>query len=198
MIRNCNLGAHDDNIAIKSGRDADGRRINVPCQNIVVFGCRMNGNWGAITCGSEQTGGIRNVYAYKCALVGATKFALYVKSNTRRGGFSENVFLDTIEAQGRDDKSPSSGEPAGVLLLMTYNDETGEFPPKFDNINITNMKFSESPYAVRIVGAENNKVGKVTVADSTFTDMKNAENSIENSEEVKFTNVTINGNKVGG
>jgi polygalacturonase len=30
-----------------------------------VVNCVMNGNWGAITCGSEQTGGIRNVYAYK-------------------------------------------------------------------------------------------------------------------------------------
>ena len=96
VIKNCDLGAHDDNIAIKSGRDADGRRINVPTQNVVVFGCRMNGNWGAITCGSEQTGGIRNVYAYKCTTVGVTKFALYVKSNSLRGGFSENINLDSF------------------------------------------------------------------------------------------------------
>jgi len=36
VVANCTLGAHDDNIAIKSGRDADGRRVNVPCQNLVV------------------------------------------------------------------------------------------------------------------------------------------------------------------
>src|SRR5437763_2624487 len=70
VIANCTLGAHDDNIAIKSGRDADGRRVNVPTQNLVVFGCTMNGNWGAITCGSEITGGVRNVYAYRCQVVG--------------------------------------------------------------------------------------------------------------------------------
>src|SRR5207248_10387732 len=62
VIRNCNLGAHDDNIAIKSGRDADGRRVNVPTQNLVVHGCVMNGAWGAVTCGSEMTGGIRHGY----------------------------------------------------------------------------------------------------------------------------------------
>jgi len=61
VIRNCTLGAHDDNIAIKSGRDADGRRVNVPTQNLVVYNCLMNGNWGAITCGSEQTGYSQNI-----------------------------------------------------------------------------------------------------------------------------------------
>src|SRR6185295_3927318 len=120
VIRNCDLGAHDDNIAIKSGRDADGRRVNVPCQNIVVFGCRMNGNSGAINCGSEQTGGIRNVYAYKCTLVGATAFALYIKSNTRRGGFSDNINIDAF-----------SGTVAGhfVFATSTYKDQTGGFLP---------------------------------------------------------------------
>lgn len=56
----------------------------------------MDGTWGAITCGSEQTGGIRNVYAYRISIVGATKYGLYVKSNTRRGGFTENVHVDRM------------------------------------------------------------------------------------------------------
>jgi polygalacturonase len=67
-----------------------------PCQNIVVFGCRMDGNWGAITWGSEQTGGIGNVHACRCTLEGVTKFALSVKSNTPRGGFSQNINLDSF------------------------------------------------------------------------------------------------------
>src|SRR6266542_3843492 len=129
VIKNSDLGAHDDNIAIKSGRDADGRRVNVPCQNIVVFGCRMNGNWGAITCGSELTGGIRNVYAYKCTLVGVTKFALYVKSNTRRGGFAENVNLDSFS--GTLDRSVA-------FVTSTYNSQTGSFVPWFGPLAITN------------------------------------------------------------
>jgi polygalacturonase len=55
VIKNCTLGAHDDNFAIKSGRDADGRRVNVPSQNIVIFGCTMNGNWGAAAARRTST-----------------------------------------------------------------------------------------------------------------------------------------------
>ena len=129
VIANCNLGAHDDNIAIKSGRDADGRRVNVPCQNLVVVNCVMNGNWGAITCGSEQTGGIRNVYAYKLTVKGDTKFALYVKSNTLRGGFSENINLDSI-----------SGTFARnfVFVTSTYNSQTGGNVPSFGPFTVSN------------------------------------------------------------
>src|SRR5262249_1581399 len=94
-ISNCPRGAGDDNIAIKSGRDADGRRVNTPSQNIVIVGCTMNGPWGAVSCGSELTGGIRNVYAYKC-VANPTRYALYVKSNTQRGGFAQNINLDSI------------------------------------------------------------------------------------------------------
>jgi polygalacturonase len=102
--------------------NTDGRRVDVSCQNIVVFGCQMNGNWGAITCGSEQTGGIRNVYAYRNTLVGATKFALYVKSNTQRGGYSQNINLDNFA--GRVNR-------AYAYVTMTYNGQTGSYPPAF-------------------------------------------------------------------
>jgi polygalacturonase len=190
VIKNCDLGAHDDNIAIKSGRDADGRRVNVPCQNIVVFGCRMNGNWGAITCGSEQTGGIRNVYAYKCTLVGVTKFALYVKSNTRRGGFSQNVNIDSF-----------SGVVARsfVYLIMDYNKQTGNFPPAFGPFTITNSSLTKAgQMAFNVTGLSNDHVKGFTVKDCTFTGISNATNTIKNVDGLSFTNVKINGKTVTG
>jgi polygalacturonase len=190
VISNCDLGAHDDNIAIKSGRDADGRRVNVPCQNIVVFGCTMNGNWGAITCGSEQTGGIRNVYAYKCTLVGVTKFALYVKSNTQRGGFSQNVNIDSFS--GVVDRS-------FVYLIMDYNGQTGKFPPAFGPFTITNSTLSKAGQnAFNVTGLSSDHVKGLTVKNCTFTGVKNASNTIKNVDNVSFTNVKINGKVVTG
>jgi polygalacturonase len=72
VIKNSVLGADDDAIAIKAGRDDDARRVGVPCQNIVIFGNTLNGTWGAIACGSEQTSGIRNVYAYRNTMIPLT------------------------------------------------------------------------------------------------------------------------------
>ncbi|WP_370944572.1 glycoside hydrolase family 28 protein [Amycolatopsis sp. cg5] len=188
VIVNSNLGAHDDNIAIKSGRDEDGRRVNVPCQNLVVANCVMNGNWGAITCGSEQTGGIRNVYAYKLTVKGETKFALYVKSNTKRGGFSENINLDSI-----------SGTFARSIayVLPTYNSQTGNNIPSFGPFTITNSSATKCGQMVfNVSGLSNSHVHGFTATNCKFTGVADTKNVLKNIDGLKFTNVTINGKPI--
>lgn len=189
VIKNCVLGAHDDNIAIKSGRDADGRRVNVPSQNIVVFGCLMNGNWGAITCGSELTGGIRNVYAYDCTVTGATKFALYVKSNTLRGGFAQNINLDRFS--GTFDR-------AFAYVTMTYNSQTGTNPPAFGPFTITRSSSTKAPSVFDVNGLSGDHIKGLTVRDCVFDGVTNTTNKISNVDRLKFTRVTINGQPVTG
>ncbi|MFG2005513.1 glycoside hydrolase family 28 protein [Spirillospora sp. NPDC048911] len=184
VIKNCDLGAHDDNIAIKSGRDEDGRRVNVPCQNLVVFGCTMNGNWGAITCGSEQTGGIRNVYAYKCTVKGSTKFALYVKSNTQRGGFSQNINLDGFSG---------TFARSVVFITMTYNSQTGSHPPAFGPFAITNSSCTKAPLVFDVSGLSSDHIKGFTVRDSSFNGVSSTSNKIKNVDGLVFTNVKING-----
>jgi polygalacturonase len=188
VIRNCNLGAHDDNVAIKSGRDADGRRVNVPSQNIVVFDCIMNGNWGAITCGSEQTGGIRNVYAYRLTIRGETKYALYVKSNTRRGGFSENINLDSV-----------SGPLARSVAFVNpvYNGQTGSYPPRFGPFSITNSSCTRAGRkAFDVSGLSNSHVRGLTVRDCDFRSVSDTSNTLRYVDNLTFTNVKINGRVV--
>jgi polygalacturonase len=187
VIANCDLGAHDDNIAIKSGRDADGRRVNKPCQNIVVVNCRMNGNWGAITCGSEQTGGIQNVYAYKLTVVGATKFALYVKSNTLRGGFSKNINLDSVS--GDFDRS-------FVFVTSTYNHQTGNTPPSFGPFKITNSSCTKAPKVFDVSGLSNAHIHGFTVSNCNFNGVGSTNNTWNNVDGRVFTNVKINGKTV--
>jgi len=189
VIKNCNLGAHDDNIAIKAGRDADGRRVNVPTENVVVHDCVMNGNWGAITCGSEMTGGIRNVYAFRCQVVGLTKFALYVKSNTLRGGFAQNINLDSFT--GTFDRSV-------VFVTMTYNNQTGDFPPAFGPFTLTNSSCTRAPLVFDVNGLPTDPIHGFVVRDCAFDGVVNTTNRISNVEGLVFDNVTINGMPVTG
>jgi polygalacturonase len=187
VIRNCTLGAHDDNIAIKSGRDADGRRVNVPTQNVVVYGCKMNGNWGAITVGSEITGGVRNVYAYKISVGGATKFALYVKSNTLRGGFAENINLDSVT--GDFDRS-------FAFVTMVYNSQTGSFPPSFGPFRVTNSSSTSTPLVFDVNGLSNDHIKGLTVQNCSFNGVTTTTDKISNVDNLSFTNVKYNGNTV--
>jgi polygalacturonase len=187
VIRDCQLGAHDDNIAIKSGRDADGRRVNVPCRNIVVVGCTMNGNWGAITCGSEMTGGIRDVYAHNCQVVGATKFALYVKSNTLRGGFAQNINLSRFS--GTFDRS-------FAFVTMTYNGQTGDFPPAFGPFTVTGSSCTSAPLVFDVSGLPTDPVQGLHVRDCAFAGVTTPTNRISDVADVSFVDVTINGQPV--
>ncbi len=184
VIRNCTLGAHDDNIAIKSGRDADGRRVNVPTRNVVVHDCVMNGNWGAITCGSELTGGIRNVYAFRCQVVGLTKFALYVKSNTLRGGFARNINLDSFT--GVFDRSVA-------FVTMTYNGQTGDFPPAFGPFTITNSSCTSAPLVFDVNGLQTDHVAGFTARDCAFNGVADPTQHIGDVDGLGFDNVTVNG-----
>jgi polygalacturonase len=187
VIKNCTLGAHDDNIAIKSGRDADGRRVNVPTTNVVIFGCTMNGNWGAVTCGSEITGGVQNVYAYKLSITGATKFALYVKSNTLRGGGAQNINLDSI-----------TGAPTRsfAYVTMTYNGQTGSHPPAFGPFRVSNSSTTKTPQVFNVAGLSSDHVKGLTVTNCAFNGVANATDTISNTDNVSFTNVKINGKTV--
>ncbi|TCO62616.1 glycoside hydrolase family 28 protein [Actinocrispum wychmicini] len=187
VITNCQLGAHDDNIAIKSGRDADGRRVNVPCQNLVVVNCAMNGNWGAITCGSEQSGGIRNVYAFRLNVTGATKFALYVKSNTQRGGFSQNINLDSVS--GTFDRS-------FVFVTSTYNNQTGNFPPAFGPFTISNSSCTRADRVFDVSGLADSHIKGLVATDCRFAGVANTANILNNVDGRRFTNVTVNGKPI--
>ncbi len=191
VIKNSTLRAGDDNIAMKSGRDIDGRRINVPTQNVVIWNNQFEGPWGAITAGSELTGGIQNVYAYSNSTTGGgTRFVHYVKSNTLRGGFVRNINIDTFHG--------SHLHTAVVFVNMLYNHQTGNFPPDFSGpFNLNNIVVDTAPLVLDLVGLSNDKIGPFNLSNSTFTHITNSTSSISNAQKVTYTNVTINGKKVG-
>jgi polygalacturonase len=190
VIKNSTLKAGDDNIAIKSGRDTDGRRINVPTQNVVIWNNKFEGPWGAITLGSELTGGIRNVYAYSNSTVGTgTRFVHYVKSNTLRGGFVRNINIDTFNG--------SSLSHEVVFITMTYNSQTGNFPPDFSGpFNLNNVVVNTASRVLNLGGLSNDKIGNFNLSNSTFTNIANATNITSNVTKVTYTKVKINGKTV--
>lgn len=92
LIENCSFDTGDDCISLKSGRDHDGRRLNTPCQNVVITGCHFSSERSAVSCGSESSGGIRNIFVEN-ATVGTVFRFFRIKTNTQRGGVNENIHL---------------------------------------------------------------------------------------------------------
>jgi len=96
-ITNCSFDKGNDCIAIKSGRDNDGRSVGIASENIVVENCIMKDGHGGVVIGSKISGGVRNVYVRNCEMNSPNlERVIRIKTNTRRGGTIENIFVKNI------------------------------------------------------------------------------------------------------
>jgi len=93
LVENCSFDQGDDAVVIKAGRNQDAWRLNCPTENIVIRNCTIHKGHTLLGIGSELSGGIRNVYMTNCKMDGSVLRLYYVKTNHRRGGFVENVWL---------------------------------------------------------------------------------------------------------
>jgi polygalacturonase len=95
VIRDCIFDAGDDGICIKSGKDAAGRRIGVPTEDVLVSGCTVYHAHGGFTIGSEMSGGVRNLRVDNCTFIG-TDVGLRFKSTRGRGGVVEKIYISNV------------------------------------------------------------------------------------------------------
>ena len=162
VIRRCQFDVGDDAIAIKAGREEDGERTNQPCQNIVIEDCRMVMKYGAITLGSEMTGGIRHVYVRNCEIGSAgLYFALYIKTNATRGGFAEHIFLDGITVS----------EVTKEFVTCDFYRSEGDAGPRTPivrNIDIRNVHVGSARRALLLSGYERSPIQDVRLTNCTF------------------------------
>ena len=162
LIENCFFDSGDDCIAVKSGRNRDGRRIGAPSENIVVRNCRMKDGHGGITIGSEASGGVRNVFAENCNMDSPNlERALRLKTNSVRGGFIENVFMRNVTVgQVRD----------AVLRINLFYEEgdAGQFPPSVHDIEMTNVTSQKSKYALYLRGYKHSPLRNIRLSHCSF------------------------------
>jgi polygalacturonase len=191
VVRNVTYDTGDDCMAIKAGRDADGRRVNVPCQNVVVESCNFANGHGGITIGSEMTGGVQNVYARDLTMNSANLQAGHrIKTNTLRGGFVLNTNVYRVTA----------GTVGGPLLLIqgNYSGQTGDFPPDVTGITLENWTVDTCEGIWSIIGASAaDPVGTATLENIAIT-TSTAANSAQFISNLVVEDVTVGGVPVSG
>ncbi len=184
LIEDCVFDTGDDCIAIKSGRNNDGRRIGVPSENIVVRRCTMKDGHGGVVLGSECSGGIRNVFVEDCTMDSPNlERGLRFKSNAVRGGVLENVFMRNV-AIGRV-------REAVLTIDMLYEEGAkGGFPPVVRNVHLENVRSSASPRVLFIRSFPGAVIDGVRFRDCTFRGVEAGE-VLSGVADLSFRNVTI-------
>lgn len=189
LIEDCSFNTGDDCIAIKSGRNADGRRLHVPSQNIVIRGCHMQDGHGGVTLGSEISGGVRNVFAEKCQMDSPNlNFAVRLKNNAMRGGVLENIYARDITV--------GQVSTAAITIDFYYEEgESGKFTPVVRNVDIRNLHSQKAKYALYFRGFKNAPITDVIIENCDFGGVAE-ENVLENVKDITLRNVRINGKTV--
>ncbi|MBP6041324.1 MAG: glycoside hydrolase family 28 protein [Flavobacterium sp.] len=188
-IKNTTFDTGDDCIAIKSGRDNDGRRVAIKSENIIVQDCKMYDGHGGVTIGSEISAGVRNVYVENC-LMDSPELdrAIRIKSNSRRGGLIENVFVRNIKV----------GEVKESVLGIdlhygVHGNQTGNYMPQVQNIFIENSTVKNGGlYGILAKGHKGYPIKNIRFQDVTIEQVE-TDYLIENVEGVKLINTYING-----
>jgi polygalacturonase len=90
----------DDCISIKSGKDADGLRVNRPAEDILIENSHFAYGQGGVAMGSEVSGSIRNVTTLNCLFDDGNWAPIRFKSQPSRGGVVENITYKDIVVRG--------------------------------------------------------------------------------------------------
>jgi polygalacturonase len=189
LIEECEFDTGDDCIAIKSGRNNDGRRINRPSQNIIIRNCKMKDGHGGITIGSEISGGVRNVFAHDCLLDSPDLWtAIRIKNNASRGGRLEDLFFKNIIV----------GEVSRAAVEIDFNYEEGSkgnYTPVVKNLIVEGLKCTKSNRAFDLQGLDKAPIYDIKFKDCEFKNSQ-SENIVKNVIGLKLENVLINGKRI--
>jgi polygalacturonase len=188
LIEKCSFDTGDDCIAIKSGRNADGRKWNIPSENIIVRNCKMVDGHGGVVIGSEISGGFNNLFVENCEMSSPNLDRIIrIKTNNCRGGVIENIYVRNI----------TIGECREAILkinLLYDNREVCDrsFPPVVRNVYLDNLTSKKSEYGILITGfSDSFNIENIQVSNSRFDNVEK-NNLITGAKDIKLSNLYIN------
>ena len=181
LIENVEFNNGDDNVAIKAGRDDEGRASKLKSENIVIRNCHFKG-LHALVIGSEMSAGVQNVFVENCDFAGKLKRGIYLKSNPDRGGFIKNIFVKNVKFDEVEDC---------IYITSFYHNEGKGHATEISNIYFENITCNHATnYGIVIQGFPEKKVHHVYFTDVSIDSAKNAV-SMTDTENVIMSNLRI-------
>jgi polygalacturonase len=201
VIRDSTFDAGDDGICLKSGKDAAGRRIGVPTEDVLVEGCTVYHAHGGFTIGSEMSGGVRNIHVDNCMFMG-TDVGLRFKSTRGRGGVVEKIYVSNVRMTditgeainfnmyygGNSPLEQSAGNVEASLPPVT------EETPQFRDIHIENVICRGAQSAIVLQGLPEMPICDIFLKNVSITSQRGV--SVTDAESISFANVRVE-NKSG-
>jgi len=183
LMEKCLFDTGDDCIAIKSGRNDDGRRIGVPSVNLVIRNCTMRDGHAGTAIGSEISGSCSNVFVENCEMSSPhLNCALRLKSNAVRGGTLQNIYMRNVNV----------GVVADSVLQIDFLYEEGTngiYHPVARDVVMENITVEHTPRVLNVRGFPGADISNVKIYNSTFKQIK--EPDVVQDADVKLVNCSL-------
>ena len=183
LIEKCLFDTGDDCIAIKSGRNDDGRRIGVPSVNLIIRDCTMRDGHAGTAIGSEISGSCSNVFVENCEMSSPRlNCALRLKSNAVRGGVLQNIFMRNVQV----------GQVADSVLQIDFLYEEGTngiYKPVARNVAMENITVAHTPRVLNVRGFPGAEISNVRIYNSAFKKIEKPD--VVKEADVKLINCSL-------
>ena len=188
LIEHCTFDTGDDCIALKSGRNTDGRRVHTPVENVIIRDCEMRDGHGGVTIGSEVSGGARSIFIERCRMDSPRlERALRFKTNSVRGGVIERVAM-------RDVTIGEVSEAVVAADFLYEEGDAGAFTPVLRDVDVRHVTSRKSRYAFLLRGYQRSPIAGLHVSDCTFDGVIQPD-VMEHVRDVVLNNVRVNGER---
>lgn len=186
LIEDITFNNNDDNVAVKAGRDDEGRAMNHPSENIIIRNCHFKG-LHAVVIGSEMSSGVRNVFVEDCDYAGYLKRGIYLKSNPDRGGEISNIYVNNVKFGNVLDC---------FMVTSNYHNEGTEFPTNIHSVYLNKVSCKKATnYAIYIKGHKLKSVHDFVITDFKV-DSAGRGVHIEHADNIALNNLLVNGEQV--
>ncbi len=192
LIEDCYFNTGDDCIALKSGRNSDGRKWNMPVENVIIRNCRMENGHGGIVIGSEISGGCKNIFAENCEMSSPElDRAIRIKTNSQRGGIIENIYVRNIKV--------GQVKEAVIKINCRYDlsEKDGNYIPLVKDVYISKVQSKKSKYAIYMMGLKGEtSIDNINISDCDFEGVEK-NYMLQDTGKVVLKNIKINGMETG-
>lgn len=212
LIENIKFNNADDNVAIKSGRDLEGRegaaiaqmellgvtspfikngRIGGATQHVLIRNCEFKGHY-AICIGSEMSGGANHIYVDNKRATEEVSMGIYIKGGRNRGGTISHVYIKDMELNKVKNEV--------VRLLPNYDGDTqSPFPSKFHTIYLQNIEVKAAGKGILINGWPDQTIDSVYLNNVNIDEIKQETAlQLNHIKGAVLKNVTLEGVSVDG
>lgn len=191
-IANSVFEVGDDGICIKSGKNKEARKIQIPTKNVWIHDCKVFDAHGGFVVGSEMSRGVSNILVENCLFSG-TDIGVRFKSAIGRGGVVEDITIRNI--QMNKIIAEAFIFTMGYVLVNIEDANEGsvtydkEDIPEFKNIYLDNIKCNGAGIGIKINGLKELPIHNIYFNNIDIKADKGIDLSL--CENIDFKNVKI-------